>query len=134
MSQPTSTDIVQTLAETIAREVTARQPAPGEAVVVDVDELATTYEGSFTLAIKYGETTYTLTVTIPTKAGGTYVFKLTSLKDGEEDPLPLGSFTYTAADNWAVNVGLPQPIPAGPVTIETLQLAITATPTPPPGM
>lgn len=130
MTEPSSQDIVQSLAETIAREVTARQPSSGAPVVVEVADLAATYNGTFTLAIKYQTTTYTLSVTIPTKAGGTYDFKLTSLEDGSKDaPLTIGEFTYTAADNWSVDVGLPKPIQAGPITIQTLELKITATPT-----
>lgn len=127
MSEPTSHDIVQTLAETIAREVSARQRNAGEPVVVNMAEVAAKYNGTFTLAIKYQTTTYTLTVTIPTEKGGTYVFELTSLADGK-DPLTIGRFTYTASDDWGVKVGLPEPITWGKVTLEKLDLAITATP------
>lgn len=128
MTEPAQ-DPVKALAETIAKEIAARQSDPTAPVTLDATELAATYNGTFTLAIKYETTTYTLTVTIPTKAGGTYDFELTSLKDGSKDgPETIASFKYTAADNWSVSAGLPQPITWGNVTLETVKVAVSATP------
>jgi hypothetical protein len=129
MTEP-SPDVVKAIAETIAREITAHQPASSaDPVVIDATELAATYNGTFTLAIKYETTTYTLTVTIPTQAGGTYDFELKSLKDGSKDPAEtIASFKYTAADNWSVVAGLPQPITWGNITLETVSITIAATP------
>jgi hypothetical protein len=127
MTEP-SQDVVQSLAETIAREIASRQPRDGGPATVDFADLSATYNGKFTLAIKYDTTTYTLTVTIPTGSGGTYDFLLTALKDGSQNPETIAEFKYTAPDNWSVTAGLPQPITWGNLTLETVSLNISATP------
>lgn len=112
-----TTEGVHALAETIAREIAARQG--GEA---PLDVTATSMSGSFTLAIKYDTTVYTLTVTIPAGEGGEYVFELQATV-GEGKPEDIASFKYKDGDNWKIAAGLPQPISFGSITIETLQLA-----------
>lgn len=127
MTEPAQ-DPVKALAETIAKEIVARQSDPTAPVTFDAAELAATYNGTFTLAIKYQTTTYTLAVTIPTQTGGTYDFELTMTPDGKTAE-SLGYFKYTASDNWSVSLSNPVPIPIGSViTIETLKLAVAATP------
>jgi hypothetical protein len=117
MTEP-STAGVHALAETIAREIAARQSSG----VVDLDA-AGGLNGSFTLAIKYKTSLYSLTVTIPTGTGGEYVFALTETSDGGQAN-PIASFKYKDGSNWAVAVGLPAPITFGDVTLQTLSLAL----------
>ena len=112
---------VHALAESIAREIVARQ-GPGAPVAL---EALGDLTGSFTLAIKYNDTTYTLTVKIPTGSGGEYVFELTE-KTGTEEAKVIASFKYKDGDNWAVTVTVP-PIKFGDtITLETLELSVSS--------
>ncbi len=116
---------VHALAESIAREIVSRQGGAEPLAVESLQSLGA-MSGSFTLAIKYATTTYTLTVTIPTGEGGEYVFALTEQADGSQTPSDIASFTYKDASDWKVAVGLPAPITFGSVTLETLKLELSS--------
>lgn len=118
MTQPDKAS-VQALAETLAREIAARQPEGGTLELGDLTSL----NGSFTLGIKYGAKVYSLTVTIPTGTGGEYVFALTETPDGGT-ALDLASFKFKDGSNWAVKVSLPSPVTFGSVTLQTLSLSL----------
>ncbi|GAA4375986.1 hypothetical protein [Nocardioides caricicola] len=110
---------VHALAESIAREIVARQGSQPVTI-----ESLTDMSGSFVLAIVYNDVTYTLTVTIPTGAGSEYVFSLTQTPKGSTTPQDIASFKYKDSTDWAVAVGLPAPITFGGVTLQTLKLSL----------
>jgi hypothetical protein len=116
MPTKTSSNNVQALAQTIAKQIIERGD-DGPLV------LSSGLTGSFTLAIKYETTTYELTVTIPDTEGGEYVFSLTETPSGGK-AADLASFKYKDQSNWQVAVGLPAAITFGGITIETLQLKL----------
>lgn len=113
----TSGDNVHKMAQAIAKEIVEQREAGVEAVELGA------ISGSFTLEIKYNDTTYSLVVTIPDSPGGEYVFSLTET-GADHTPHDIASFKYKDSSNWAVAAGLPAPITFGGVTIETLALKL----------
>jgi hypothetical protein len=112
----TTSDNVAEMAEAIAKQIVQRRDTGAE--ILELGAL----KGSFTLEIKYKDTTYSLVVTIPDAAGGAYVFSLSEKGAGGEHDI--ATFKYKDASNWQVGVGLPAPVTFGGVTIQTLALAL----------
>lgn len=114
MPTKTSDNHVAEIAEAVARQIVERR----QAEPLEVEALT----GSFTLEIKYKDTTYSLVVTIPDTAGGEYVFELSETVGGKASPI--ATFKYKDTSNWLVQVGLPFPITIGDFTLQTLALKL----------
>ena len=118
-----TTDDVHALAESLAQRIADHNALRADGSANPV--LAENLNGSFTLDIKYKQTDYELTVTIPEAAAGTkrqYTVALKTKKEGAADHV-LGSFRYLDSGNWSVQVGLPAPVPFGHsnVSLEKLE-------------
>lgn len=111
----TSNNDVAEMAQAIAQQIVERR----ESGAIELAGLT----GSFTLQIKYKDTTYSLVVTIPDTAGGVYVFSLTETDSGGKS-YDIATFKYKDTSNWQVAVGLPFPITFGDFTIQTLKLEL----------
>jgi hypothetical protein len=112
----TSNDSVAEMAGAIAKEIMQRREIGPE--VLDLGALT----GSFTLEIKYKDTTYSLKVSIPDTAGGVYVFSLS--EKGTAEGHDIATFTYKDTSNWQIEVGLPAPISLGEFSIQVLTLKL----------
>lgn len=128
--------VVQEIAQSVAQMIATRTSEPGARPQIRLESPDGAVElsnmaGSFTLAILYKTTTYTLTVTIPSGPSASYVFKLEE-KVGAADPEELASFTYKASNDWRVKVSIPEIKVSDTFKIETISLELSDTPPPPP--